>query len=75
MKLLKQAGTVVIASSLLLGMAPAAFADTVMGMGSATASTDIMVTAVPPVKGGDTKQLEAKLTKEQALDKVKTYIT
>ncbi|WP_338143343.1 YcdB/YcdC domain-containing protein, partial [Paenibacillus whitsoniae] len=59
----------------LLGMAPAAFADTVMGMGSATASTDIMVTAVPPVKGGDTKQLEAKLTKEQALDKVKTYIT
>ncbi|MDQ0872512.1 hypothetical protein QFZ77_001171 [Paenibacillus sp. V4I3] len=67
LKLIKQAGTLVLASTLLLTAAPGVWAAE-----AAVGSTSI----APPVSPGkDDKQLDAKITKEQAIERAKTYIT
>ena len=70
LKLLKQAGTMVLASTLLLTVAPTGvWAETVSGTEPASMSS--------PASPGqvDTSALDAKITKEQALERAKTYIT
>lgn len=67
LKLIKQAGTLVLASTLLLTAAPGVWA-VEAGVGSTSIS--------PPVSPGkDDKQLDAQITKEQAIERAKTYIT
>lgn len=70
LKLLKQAGTMVLASTLLLTVAPVgAWAD--MAAGSTNA---VMVSPVSPGQV-DASILDAKITKDQALERAKSYIT
>ncbi|MBP1964017.1 YcdB/YcdC domain-containing protein [Paenibacillus aceris] len=66
MKIVKQAGTLVLASSLLLTAAPAVWANEV--------SADSKAISLPTFPGSDVKQLDAKITKEQALERAKAYI-
>lgn len=69
LKLLKQAGTMVLASTLLLTVAPTGvWAETVSGIPASMSS---------PASPGqvETSALDAKITKEQALERAKTYIT
>lgn len=68
LKLIKQAGTLVLASTLLLTAAPGVWAEAAVG------STSIAPT-LPAFPGKDDKQLDAKITKEQAIERAKTYIT
>jgi hypothetical protein len=71
LKLLKQAGTMVLASTLLLTVAPVgAWAADASGFGVASSASS-------PVFPGqvDAVALEAKITKEQALERAKAYIT
>jgi hypothetical protein len=68
LKLVKQAGTLVLASSLLLTAAPAVWASEV-----SVDSTSIALPAYPGVIDG--KMLDAKITKEQAQERAKAYIT
>ncbi|MFD0694061.1 S-layer homology domain-containing protein [Paenibacillus sp. GCM10027628] len=67
-KWLKQAGTLAIASSLLLTAVPQVWAD------EAVTSSKPMILPVIPGQG-DGKQLEASITKERALELAKTYVT
>ncbi|MDR6554371.1 S-layer homology domain-containing protein [Paenibacillus qinlingensis] len=70
MKLLKQASTMVLASTLLLTVAP-----TGVWADNATAAVTNAMTS-PAFPGQiDTSALEAKITKEQALEHAKAYIT
>ncbi len=70
LKLLKQAGTMVIASTLLLAVAPTGvWADMATGSGTAAMSSPAFPGQV------DTSALDAKITKEQALEHAKAYIT
>jgi hypothetical protein len=64
MKLLKQAGTVALASALLLTYAPQVWANE-----ATSSSSPAMLTKEAPVQG------EAKISKEKALELAKTYIT
>lgn len=66
MKIVKQAGTLVLASSLLLTAAPAVWANEV--------SADSKAISLPAFPGSDVKQLDAKITKEHALERAKAYI-
>lgn len=68
MKLLKQAGTLALASTLLLTAAPGVWANE-----AAVASTPAI--SPPSFPGKGDKQLDAKITKEQALERVKAYIS
>lgn len=68
LKLAKQAGTLVLASSLLLTAAPAVWAS-----GVTVDSTSIAIPAFPGVIDG--KMLDAKITKEEAMERAKAYIT
>jgi hypothetical protein len=67
LKLVKQAGTLVLASTLLLTAAPGVWANEASVEGKAISQT------VFP--GNDGKLLDAKITKEQALERAKTYMT
>lgn len=70
LKLLKQAGTMVLASTLLLTVAPVgAWADMAAGPTNA-----VMVSPVSPGQV-DVSNFDAKITKEQALERAKSYIT
>lgn len=70
LKLLKQAGTMVLASTLLLSVAPTGvWAEMASGSGTASMSSPAFPGQV------DTPALDAKITKEQALERAKTYIT
>ncbi|WNR44401.1 YcdB/YcdC domain-containing protein [Paenibacillus roseipurpureus] len=69
MKFLKHTGTMVLASSLLLTAAPmGAWANEIASSGTVAAS---------PASTGASKEtaLDASITKEQALEKAKTYLT
>ncbi|MDD9270627.1 S-layer homology domain-containing protein [Paenibacillus sp. GCM10023248] len=67
MKIVKQAGTLMLASSLLLTAAPAVWANEV--------SVDAKTISIPAYPGGGEGQvLDAKITKEQALERAKSYI-
>ncbi|WP_167357000.1 YcdB/YcdC domain-containing protein [Paenibacillus pectinilyticus] len=68
MKLLKQASTMVLASTLLLTAAPAVWAAD-FGPGPVAVSTSAFPGQV------DASVLDAKITKEQAIERAKTYIT
>ncbi|MEC0229131.1 S-layer homology domain-containing protein [Paenibacillus alba] len=65
MNIVKQAGTLVLASTLLLTAAPGVWANEVVE-GKAISM---------PLAPGDGKMQDAKITKEQALERAKTYIT
>lgn len=70
LKIVKQASTLMIASSLLLTAAPAVWANEV--------SSDAKAISIPAYPGGgvaEGKLIDAKITKEQALERVKSYIT
>ncbi|SDO01210.1 S-layer homology domain-containing protein [Paenibacillus sp. yr247] len=67
MRLVKQAGTLVLASTLLLTAAPGVWANETNVEGKAV--------SIPVFPGNDGKLLDAKITKEQALERAKTYIT
>ncbi|MBP1996017.1 S-layer homology domain-containing protein [Paenibacillus eucommiae] len=71
MKIIKKAGTAVIASAMLFSVAPQAWADEAIPSYSSQSSTSVGK-AVPPQE--DLK-LEAKISKEKALELAKTYIT
>ncbi|GFZ85369.1 hypothetical protein GCM10008018_34300 [Paenibacillus marchantiophytorum] len=65
MKIVKQAGTLVLASTLLLTAAPGVWAN--------EAVESKAISSLPVAPGGD-KMLDAKITKEQALERAKSYI-
>ncbi|WP_187274085.1 YcdB/YcdC domain-containing protein [Paenibacillus sp. N3.4] len=68
MKILKQAGSLALASTLLLTAAPGVRADEAIVQSKAV--------SLPIMPGKDDgKQLDAKISKEQALERAKNYIT
>ena len=70
LKLLKQAGTMVLASTLLLTVAPRG-----MGRKRYLVQNQLPCHPLPSPGQVDTSALDAKITKEQALERAKTYIT
>jgi hypothetical protein len=69
LKMLKQVGTLAIASSLLLSAAPGVWADEAIVQSKAVTTLPVI-----PIQG-DGKQMEASITKERAIELAKTYMT
>ncbi|MFC5450483.1 S-layer homology domain-containing protein [Paenibacillus aestuarii] len=76
MKLLKQVGSIAVASSLLLAAVPHAWADEAAQSGAAV-SDSVIARPVMPVMPGqvDGKLPEASLSKERALELAQSYVT
>ncbi|MEW9699309.1 S-layer homology domain-containing protein [Paenibacillus sp. SI8] len=66
--MLKQVGTLAVASALLLGVVPQAWAE------EAVLSSKAVKLPVDPAQG-DGKQLETNITKERAMELAKSYVT